>query len=516
MAPEPLAPEALYTTCSLDHLDFETTDDLTELEGFLGQERAIKAIELGINIRRQGYNVYALGPSGTGKHTLVRQLVEEKAAQEPPPSDICYVNNFDEPSIPDVLVLPPGSGAGLKADMEQLIEDVRTSLSSAFESEEYQAQRRTLEEEFQERQQESLKGLQEKANDQGFALLRTPSGLAFAPMRDDEVMPPEEFQKLPQEEQDKIQEEVEGLQSELQQALQQVPRREREFRARLHEMQQEVTSFVLTDLMQDLHEKYASMEEVVAYLHAVQKDVSENLSDLLQPDEEKPEGPAAVALGSHRRGPSPALRRYQVNLLVDAKDLEGAPVVYENNPSYLNLVGRVEQMAMMGALLTDFTLIKPGVLHRANGGYLLLDAMKVLSSPNAWEGLKRALRFGEIRIESPLQMMSLTSTVSLEPEPVKLETKVILMGDRQVYYLLAQADPEFNDLFKIAADFDDQFVARRGDYESVRPADRDHGARRGPAPLAAARSMPRNRVRRTLTRPTPSASLRVCRTSSTS
>jgi len=455
---EPLPPEALYTTCTLEQLEFETTDDLKPLDGFLGQDRAIKAIDLGVSIRRQGYNIFALGPSGIGKHTLVRQLVEEKAANEPPPSDLCYVNNFAQPSSPNVLVLPAGTGTNLKKDMRLLTHDLRTSLASAFESEEYQSQRRVLEEEFQERQQESLQGLREKAKVEGFALLRTPSGLAFAPLKDDEVMPPEEFQKLPQPEQEQIEQAVEALQVELQQALQQVPRWEREFRSRLDELQQEVAGFVLTDLMKDLYDKYSELEQVTTYLQAVQQDVGENLGDLLESENASADSPMAAVNAGQQHGRSPALRKYEVNLLVDATDATGAPVIYENNPSYLNLVGRVEQMAMMGALLTDFTLIKAGALHRANGGYLMLDALKVLSGPSAWEGLKRALKYGEIRIESPLQMMSLTSTVSLEPEPVKLDIKVILMGDRKLYYMLAQADPEFHDLFKVAADFDDQFV----------------------------------------------------------
>ena len=457
MGSQPLAPEALYTQCTLDQLDFESTDDLEELAGFLGQNRAIKAIDLGVNIRRQGYNIYALGPSGIGKHRLVRQLVEEKAAQEPPPSDLCYVNNFVQPSKPSVLLLPPGTGRELERDMDQLILELRTSLASAFESEEYQTRRHTLEEEFQERQQESLKELQEKAKEQGFALLRTPSGLAFAPLRDEEVLPPEEYQKLPQVEQERIQQEVEVLQSELQQVLLQVPRWEREFRSHMHELQQEVTEFVLSDLMKELHEKYERLDAVADYLLAVQRDVGEHLGEVLQVDGEEQEE-ATPPRGPDRSRMAPAMRRYQVNVLVDASEANGAPVIYENNPSYLNLVGRVEQMAVMGALVTDFTLIKPGALHRANGGYLMLDALKVLSSPNAWEGLKRALQNGEVRIESPMQMMNLTSTVSLEPEPVKLDTKVILMGDRRLYYLLAQGDPEFNDLFKVAADFDDEFV----------------------------------------------------------
>ncbi|MEZ4735743.1 MAG: Lon protease family protein [Caldilineaceae bacterium] len=224
-------------------------------------------------------------------------------------------------------------------------------------------------------------------------------------------------------------------------------------------LNEEVSGFVLTELMDDFYQKYADQADVVSFLQALQKDVSENLRTFLGAEEKTEEQPMPVLPNGMTA--SPLRRRYTVNLLVDANDLTGAPVIYESNPSYLNLVGRVEQMATMGALITDFTLIKPGGLHRANGGYLILDALKVLTSPYAWEGLKRALQFGEIRIESPVQMMSLTTTVSLEPEPIPLDVKVVLVGDRQTYYLLSQYDPDFNELFKVAADFGDELVRNR-------------------------------------------------------
>ncbi|HXF60195.1 MAG TPA: ATP-binding protein [Caldilineaceae bacterium] len=464
MAPvAPLPPEALYTRCTLEHLDFKTTADLSadvahEIE-FVGQKRAIAAIELGVSIERQGYNIFALGPSGTGKYTLVSRYAEQRAAGEPPPSDWCYVNNFDQPYRPRALRLPPGMGKQLQRDMERLVEDLRTGLSSAFESEEYQNRRRVLEAEFQERQQETLKTLQDQARERNLTLLRTPAGLAFAPLREGEVIPPEEFQKLPEEEQLRIQREVEALQQALQKALLQVPRWEREFRGRLRELNEEVTALVVSDVMEGLQEKYKDLPDVLSHLQAVQDDVSEHLEDFLTSSEQKQAEGAAVNLPVPDifKQP-PVMRRYQVNVLVDSSEATGAPVIYESNPSYQNLVGRVEQMALMGALVTDFTLIKPGVLHRANGGYLILDALKVLSNPYAWEGLKRALQFREVRIESAVQMLSLTSTVSLEPEPIPLDIKVILMGDRQLYYLLSQLDPDFNELFKVAADFDDEFV----------------------------------------------------------
>lgn len=455
----PLAPEKLYSPCILDDLDFNTTDELANHTEFIGQDRAIQALNLGTTIQRQGYNIFALGPSGTGKHALVRQLAEQRAAEEPPPSDWCYVNNFEQPYMPRALKLPQGMGKTLQRDMRTLIDDLRTGLSSTFESEEYQNRRRALEEEFQERQAEALRELQEKAREQNLALLRTPAGLVFAPVRDGEVMPPDEFQKLSQEEQDRIQNIVEELQGQLQRAMMQMPRWEREARRQLRELNDEVSGYVVNDLIDDLLEKYKDLPDVISFLKAVQQDVGEHLTDFLSEGEEGGQRaqPRMPALPMQAQG-SPTLRRYEVNVLVDSSEAEGAPVIFESNPSYLNLVGRVEQMAMMGALVTDHTLIKPGVLHRANGGYLLLDAAKVLTSPYAWEGLKRALQFGKIHIESPLQMMSLTSTITLEPEPIDLDIKVILLGDRQLYYLLSQVDPDFQELFKVAADFDDEFV----------------------------------------------------------
>lgn len=456
----PLPPEALLTRCTLDHVDFATTADLDDDIKFVGQKRPIAAIELGVGIDRQGYNIFALGPSGTGKYTVVSHYVERRAAAEPPPDDWCYVNDFERPSNPRALRLPAGMGKQFKQDMEHLVEDLRSGLSSTFESEEYTTRRRALEEEFQERQQESLSGLQEQAKERGIAMLTTPTGLAFAPLKDGEVMPPDEFQKLPEDERKRVQDEVESLQQQLQKVLLQVPRWKREFRTRLRELDTGVSGPVVDDLIDDLLEKYKDLPDVRGHIEAVGRSVGDHLQDFLETGEGKPPGEGTppsqpVPEGLMR---SPALRRYEVNVLVDAGDATGAPVIYESNPSYLNLVGRVEQMAMMGALVTDFSLIKPGVLHRANGGYLIVDALKILASPYAWEGLKRALQFREIRIESPLQMLSLSSTVSLEPEPIPLNVKVILMGDRQLYYLLAQADPDFNELFKVAADFDDQFV----------------------------------------------------------
>ncbi len=456
----PLDPQALYHRCDPATLGFATTEEVSEHHDFIGQERAIDAIHFGIGMSRQGYNIFALGPSGMGKHALVQRYVEERAAQEPAPDDWCYVNNFSQPYRPIALRLPAGRGKELRNDGERLVEELHTALSSAFESEEYQTRRQALEMELQEQQQERLKVLQDQARERGLTLLRTPGGLVFAPFKDGNVLEPEKFNELPQEEQDRLTAEVEVLQEQLQKVLYQMPKLERDIRERLRELNQEISGFVLNELMDDLQQKYHDLPEVLEFLQAVQKDVSENLSDFLNAkakEGETPEGAPPSSLPNGATG-SPVLRRYNVNLLVDASEQTGAPVIYESNPTYLNLVGRVEQMATMGALITDFTLIKPGALHRANGGYVIIDADKILANPYAWDGLKRALQFKEIRIESPSQMMSLTTTISLEPEPIPLDVKIVLVGDRRLYYLLSQHDPDFNELFKVAADFDDELV----------------------------------------------------------
>ncbi len=449
-----LTAEQLYRRCDLSAHAFASTAELEGLQEFIGQERASQAIDLAIRMRRRGYNMFALGSAGTGKLSLVRKRVEECAAGEPRPPDWCYVNNFEHPSKPGVLRLPAGMGRTFRSDMQRFTDDLRTGLSAAFESEEVQVRRQRLTEEVQEQQQASLVELQEKARARNLALLRTPAGLAFAPLRDGNVLPPEEFEKLSAEDQERIKNEVETLQQELQRVLYKVPGWERELRQRMRSLHEEVTGFVLNDLMDEVVKRYQDFPQVLSYLEAVRKDVITHVLDFLggeKSSEAESESPMTQFLNG-KANP----RRYQVNLLVDSSELAGAPVIYESNPTYLNLIGRVEQFVQMGALFTDFMLIKSGCLHRANGGYLILDALRVLTTPYGWEGLKRALQFGEIRIESPLEMLSLTTTISLEPEPIPLDVKVVLLGDRTLYYLLSLYDADFNELFKISADFEDE------------------------------------------------------------
>ncbi len=448
-----LEPSKLYKHTDLDQLDFETTEDLDALEESVGQSRAVDAIQFGMGMRKSGYNIYALGSSGLDKRGVVRRFFEKRAKDGETPLDWCYVHNFEQTHKPRAIRFPAGKGAIFRDDMNELVEEIRTALSAAFESEEYQTRRQSITQEFRERQSEAFEELQQRAQDEGMALIRTPGGIAVAPIREGEVLSREEIQELSEEKQEEIQNNIEELQEEIQQILQQVPSWQRDMRQELEELNREMADFAVGALIDELRERYSDFPAVVEHLNQMQEDVVENAEDFLPSGENNQQQRMMEAMTGQRH---PELSRYKVNLLIDHSETEGAPVVYEDNPTYQNLIGRVEHRAQMGALTTDFSLIKPGALHRANGGYLILDARKVLTQPYAWEGLKRVLRGEEIKIESLGQQLSLISTVSLEPEAIPLDVKVALFGDRMLYYLLWQLDPDFADLFKVAADFNEQ------------------------------------------------------------
>ncbi|MBI5612303.1 MAG: AAA family ATPase [Gammaproteobacteria bacterium] len=449
-----LPPGALCLHIDAREFDFETTAQLEDLSQVIGQARAMDAIRFGIGIRHLGYNLFVLGPPGTGRHTIVHQVLEQRAKQEPDAPDWCYVSNFEQAHKPRVLRLPAGMGVTLRDDMQQLMDDLRSAIPAAFESDEYRARREEIEEELKERHEKAFEELRQRAEKSSVALIRTPTGMSFAPTRKGEVMSSDDFHKLPKQEQQRTEAAVSSLQEGLEVIIHQLPQWKRESLRRARELDRDVTKAAVTHLMDELRKKYAAHSQVLAYLEAVEQSVIDNADDFRHQEE----GQEMTFLGipvSRAAGSAATLRRYKVNVLVDRGGAQGAPVVYENNPSLQNLVGRIEHLAQMGALLTDFTLIKPGALHRANGGYLILDAHKLLLQPYAWEALKRALKSHQLRVESLEQLLSIISTVSLEPEPIALDVKVVLIGERMLYYLLYQYDPEFIELFKVAADFHD-------------------------------------------------------------
>ncbi len=493
MAATPLTADRLRRRCDLSSLAFETTDDLKSDDDVLGQDRAFEAIEFGIGIEHRGYNVFVLGPTGAGRHRYVRRILDARAADEAKPSDWCYIHNFDDPRRPRALELPTGMGRSLRRDMAQLIDDLRAGIPAVFESDEYRNRRHAIDQEFRDHQEAMFEDIQKKAGEKSIALIRTPTGLALAPVRDDEVIEPQEFQKLPEEERKRIETDIEALQKELQQRLQEMPKWDKDRREKARELNRETTRGAVAHQIMALRAKYMEFGKVVAYLDAVEKDIIDNSAKLfLESESEAPAPLAAVRQdGDAPRRPELQFRRYGVNLFVDNSDDgngAGAPVFHEDHPTQPNLIGRAEHQAELGALLTDFTLLHAGALHKANGGYLILDAAKVLMQPYAWEELKRTLFAREIKIETPFQ--SYVSTITLEPEPIPLRVKVVLIGDRRLYYLLAAADPEFDELFKIAADFEDDLERDDASVEKyagmigaiakkveVRPLDRSAVAR---------------------------------------
>jgi predicted ATP-dependent protease len=495
MSVERLRPESLYRRCDPSLLAFRTTDELPDLSELPGQARAIEAARFGIGIKRSGYNLFALGEPGSGKHAMMREFVARAAGSAPPPLDLCYVNNFADPQRPIALRLPAGLAVKLRADMEELVRDLRAAIPALFESEDYRNRRQVIDEEFKNRQEAAFEKLQVRGKAKGLVLVRTPVGFAVAPVRNGAVVGPDDFEKLPEVEQRQIQADMEQLQEELEQTIRQLPQWGKEHRGRVQQLNREVTMLAVGHVIDELRAKYREYEDVTRYLDAVERDMIDHVEIFRADAAESPStgGDAASAHSSD----TDRLRRYRVNVIVDSTGIAGAPVVYEDSPTYVNLVGAVEHLAEMGALVTDFGLIRGGALHRANGGYLLVDAHKLLQQPFAWDALKRAIRAMQICIESPGQMLSLVTTVTLRPQPVPLDVKVVLIGARWLYYLLSQFDFEFHELFKVAVDFEDdllwnsetatayaQLIATIARREKLRPLDSgavglaiEHGAR---------------------------------------
>ena len=501
-APAPLPADSLFTTCDEAALRFATTAELPAAAETFGQGRATQALRLALGMKASGYNLFALGPSGVGKFTFVRSAVEKAAAHWPTPPDWCYINNFAEPHRPKALQLPSGRGRPLQQDAQRLIEELQQAIPAAFETDEYRNRKSAIQEQFKERQEEAFAALQAEGRDNDVALIKTPMGLALAPTKDGDVLNPQEFEQLSAEEKRHRQEASERLQKKLEAFLHEVPRWEREQREQLRTLNRETTQYAVGHLIDEMKKHWEDLPEVLDHLEAVRADAIENVDDFL-PKEQTPQMLIAAAAGRAPQGPiASPFRRYQVNVIVDQQqrangDSAGAPVVYEDHPTLPNLVGRIEHIAQFGTLVTDFMLIKAGALHRANGGCLILDVRKVLINGFAYETLKRVLRSGRIRIESVAESLGWSTTITLEPEPIPLDVKVILLGDPLLYYLLSAYDPEFSELFRVAADFDTrmdrdpagiaayaQMIATIVDQQKLRPVARggvarliEHGAR---------------------------------------
>ena len=460
MAHTSLSAEALRPRCDPASFSFSSTADLEPLGDFFGQTRARDALDFGIAICRPGYNLFVVGPTGVGKQHLAGRFVRERAEQATTPSDWCYVNNFADWRKPRALELPAGEGAVFATHVEELLEDIATALVSVFESEEYRNRAEAIQQSLNEKQEQATERLNDQAREKGLSLVRTPGGITLAPSREGRTLGLKEFERLPQEERKRIQQDIEALQETMRQTFREAPLWHKQTRRKIDELNEEMARNAIEPLLRALRERYRPVEPVIVYLADLERDVIANFQHFLPGQESM--NPMAVMLGRQEAGEDlPFTARYAVNVLINHAQDAGAPVLYEDHPSYSRLLGRVEHRAVQGTLVTDFTMIRAGALHSANGGYLMLDAVKVLTQPFAWEALKRALKGEEIKIESLGETLGLVSTAALEPEPIPLDVKVILLGEPLTYYLISQLDPEFADLFKVQVEFDDRLQRDR-------------------------------------------------------
>jgi lon-related putative ATP-dependent protease len=463
MKNKPLDSSQLYKPCVVEHLHFKSTDELEDISITIGQGRAIDSIQFGLRIEHKGYNIFALAPSGTGKLTTIRQLVEHESRQMDIPSDWCYINNFSEPAKPYAVEFTAGKGKEFQQDMEQLIDELSVAIPAAFDGDEYRSKREEIEAEYRKMELDEINLLRDEALKTHIILTETPTGYAFTPVDDKkEIISTEQFNKLDDAVQKKYQNDIISLQQRLQKLLRKFPVWRKETKRKMQALNREVAALAVNHSIDELKNKYSKHEKVLSYLNDVDDDILEHVRDFI------PQGEQALPFFKGTVKEENPFKRYQVNLIVFNGEQKTAPVVYEDHPNFANLLGRVDHQAYMGALTTNFTMIKPGAFHKANGGYLILDARKLLFQPYAWDTLKRTLQSGEIRIESLERSLSLISTSSLEPESIPVDFKVILFGDRLIYYILNQYDPEFQDLFKIAADFDDTVARSNSEEEYAR------------------------------------------------
>ncbi|MBI5876321.1 MAG: AAA family ATPase [Chloroflexi bacterium] len=453
-----LTAEQLRRRYDPDTLPAETTEAVTPLEDIIGQKRAVTALRFGLGIQQIGYNVFVAGPPGMGKMTAVQSFLERVARANGAPADWVYVNNFGDAYQPSVYRLPAGMGRQLQQDMKALIDQVRRGLPKAFESDEYSSKHDACLREFNEQRELLISQLSQEATKAGLALEMTPVGVMVIPMLGGRPLNEAEFQALPPAVREDFTHRREAIQEKMKAVMKKVRDQERATQEKLQALDRQVTLYIVSGLMEDLNEKYAQMPEVAGYLVAVQKDILENIGTFKGEQ-------AAKGDGSPMSTPwleELPFRKYYVNALVDNSKQEGLPVIVESNPTYNNLFGRVEKETQFGALYTDFTMIKPGSLHRANGGYLVVRAEDLLRNLFVWDGLKRALRSRTIEIEEVSERLGYLSTKTLQPQPVPLDVKVVLIGNPMTYQLLYAYDDEFPEIFRVKADFDTRMEASNG------------------------------------------------------
>jgi lon-related putative ATP-dependent protease len=442
--------EKLRKECDSNFMRCESTQNLIPLSEIIGQERAVRALKFGLGIKDHGFNMYVAGYSGTGRKTAVKNFVEAQAKIQPVPPDWCYVNNFANPYEPKAIQLPAGKGKEFRDDMKNFIENVvRNALPKAFESEDYATRRETTIQGLENQRKQLIDELNQKAQREGFVIQTTPIGLLLIPVLDGKPLSEEEMLALPQKMKDKLQEKREKLETEFRNTMRQLIDMERKIHEALKKLNREVALYAIGNQVESLIEKYKGTPEVITYLKEAENDILENLQQFVKRGEPQQQLPFPMPWIKEE-----PFKKYEVNVVIDNSDTKGAPVIMETNPTYHNLLGRTEKEAQFGALTTDFSMIRAGAVHKANGGYLIVPVEELLRNPFSYDGLKRDLRDRNIAIEEPEERYGFLSVKTLKPQPIPLTAKVILIGDPYIYQLLFQLDTDFRELFKIKAEFD--------------------------------------------------------------
>lgn len=470
-----LAPEELTRPFAPEQFAFDTTDDLEPFRGVLGQERAVEALQFGVAMPRPGYNVFVMGEPGTGRFSFVKRYLQAEGKRVATPSDWVYLNNFDEPREPRVIELPPGSATEFSADIDRLIDNLMSTFPAVFEHPAYQQKKNAVDRAFNQRYDRALDSVERRALEKDVALYRDSANVAFTPMKDGKALDEAEFAQLPEAERERFHKDIAALEEYLNEELASLPQWKRESSNQLRELNEETITLALQPLLAPLVEKYNNNPGVCAYLQAMQlnllKTVVDQLVDDSRTDAQRKQG---------------LIEQYAPNQAIVHHATSGAPVVFESHPTYDNLFGRIEYSSDQGALYTSYRQLRPGALHRANGGFLILEAEKMLGEPFVWDALKRALQSRQLKMESPLAELGRLAAVSLTPQVIPLQLKVIIIGSRQIYYTLQDLDPDFQEMFRVLVDFDEDIPLGEDSLEQFAQLLKTRTSEEGMAPLSGA------------------------------
>lgn len=444
----------LKNYCNPEAFSFRTTAELEPLDGIIGQERAVQAFDFGLAVKMKGYNIYMSGPSGTGKTTYACRSTEKLAATEPVPTDWCYVYNFQNPKKPIALYFEAGTGKHFKEDMMKLVAIFKKELPKALQSEDYEKQKMALLHSYEFKQDALLTELHAFAAEYSFQIKNTEAGIYFIPLVNGEPMEDEAFEALPDETKDAIEQNSQLIQEKASLTFRETQRLEKESEQKVDELNRKIGMFAIGRHVQEIIECYQTYDRAVSYIKAVQNDVLDHLDQFMDSSGDQEDALSTLLPMLAKKPEEDVTLKYRVNLIVDHSETKGAPVVVTFNPTYNNLMGETEYDNEFGTLTTDFMKIKAGLLHQANGGYLIVQAQDILSAPHAWEALRRVIKTKEIDMDSIRELANTTAVPTLQPEPIPAQLKIIMIGNDYYYDVLSQYDAEFDKSFKIRADFD--------------------------------------------------------------